>query len=241
VIFQKIFKAANLSIGAVAAVANAILTSSAVTAVAAALAPALAAVVGQTNFVTGFQVTGSGATAASVILVTLTGVVGGTRTYALAIPAGAAVGVTPLIVEFSEPIPASGPNVAITLNVPSFGAGNVNAAATLEGYLQGLPAILATPPPDEHFPARTRVGKLFWVCGYNHSPFVVEILDDKSAVIGVAQPFAPFVHPIDVRTEELVLHASTGAMLPAPPLGAADLAFYVAVTDKQPELIPGPW
>ena len=100
---------------------------------------------------------------------------------------------------------------------------------------------LAVAPADEHLPARTRVGEIFWVCGYNHSPFVFEILDDKSAIVGIAQPFAPFKHPLDVRTEELVLHAASGAMVPASPLAAADLAFYIAITDREPDLIPGPW
>jgi len=89
-----------------------------------------------TTFITGFEVTGAGATAASVITVTLTNTVSGTLNYQMAIPAGAAVGVTPLIVEFSVPIPATGINTAITLNVPSFGAGNTNAAATIHGFRQ---------------------------------------------------------------------------------------------------------
>ena len=110
---------------------------------AAANNVSLPAVAGQTNSVTGFEVTGAGATGASVITITLTGVVGGPLNYQLAIPAGAGVGVTPLIVEFPTPIPATGPNVAITLNVPSFGAGNTNAAATIHGTLSGTAAINA--------------------------------------------------------------------------------------------------
>ena len=104
---------------------------------AAANNVSLPAVANQTNFVTGFEITGDGATAGSVILVTLTGVVGGPLDYELTIPAGAGVAVTPLIVEFPVPIPATGPNVAITLNVPSFGAGNTNAAAAIHGYVTG--------------------------------------------------------------------------------------------------------
>lgn len=104
---------------------------------AAANNVSLPAVANQTNFVTGFEVTGAGATAASVIAVTLSGVVGGPLTYELAIPAGATVGVNPLIVEFPVPLPATGPNVAISLAVPSFGAGNTNAAAAIHGYVTG--------------------------------------------------------------------------------------------------------
>jgi hypothetical protein len=102
---------------------------------AAANNVSLPAVAGKTNWLTGFEVTGAGATAASVITVTITGTITGTLNYQLPIPAGAAVGVTPLVVEFPVPIPASGVNTAIALNVPSFGAGNTNAAAVIHGYV----------------------------------------------------------------------------------------------------------
>jgi hypothetical protein len=96
----------------------------------------LAAVAGKTNYVTGFEVTGSGATGASVLSITLTGTISGTLNFTLAIPAGVTAGVTPLNVEFAQPIAASGVNQAITLNVPSFGAGNTNASAVLHGFNQ---------------------------------------------------------------------------------------------------------
>lgn len=90
---------------------------------------------GVTTYVTGFEITGAGATAGSVVNVTLTNVIGGTKTYAVVIPAGAGVSITPLVVEFPPPgIPASAANLGIGLNVPSFGAGNTNAAATINGY-----------------------------------------------------------------------------------------------------------
>jgi hypothetical protein len=96
-------------------------------------------VAGLTSWITGFEITGDGATAGSIIAVTLTGVISGTKTYFLTIPAGVGTAITPLIVEFPAPgIPASGVNTAITLNVPSFGAGNTNAAASLNGYQQSV-------------------------------------------------------------------------------------------------------
>lgn len=102
--------------------------------VTAAVATAtLAAAVGKTNYLTGFEVTGAGATGASVIIGTVVGLAGGTRSFNLAIPAGAAVGVTPLIVEGLN-LPASGPNVAIVVSFPSFGAGNTNACVNASGY-----------------------------------------------------------------------------------------------------------
>ncbi len=101
---------------------------------AAAATVSLAAVAGKTNFVTGFDVTGAGATAASVIQVTVSGLKAGTLTWLLAVPAGATVEAQPLQVRFPYPLVASGQDVAITLTVPSFGAGNTNASAVLYGF-----------------------------------------------------------------------------------------------------------
>lgn len=108
------------------------------TGAAAAIAPAIAAIGGTWNYLTGILVTGAGATAASVITVTVTGCVGGTLSFNIAVPAGAAVGITPLLLMFPRPIPATGPNLAITLNVPSFGAGNTNVAAVIFGFRRAV-------------------------------------------------------------------------------------------------------
>lgn len=101
---------------------------------AAAATATLAAVVDRINFLTGFEVTGAGATAASVIAVTVTGLRGGTMTYNVAVPAGAAVGVTPLVVQFSRPLEATGANTAIVVSAASFGVGNTNASANAHGF-----------------------------------------------------------------------------------------------------------
>ena len=106
------------------------------TGAAAAIAPALAAVAGKTNYVTGFEVTGGGATAASLVTATLTGLAAGTFSYVIAVPAGATLGVAPLVVEFNPPLPASAVNTAITLNLPSLGAGNTAASAVIHGFNQ---------------------------------------------------------------------------------------------------------
>lgn len=89
---------------------------------------------GITTWVTGFEVTGAGATAATVVNVTLTGMLGGTITYTIVVPAGVTTTIEPLIVEFNVPLPASGPNVAVAINVPSFGAGNTNVTSSIHGY-----------------------------------------------------------------------------------------------------------
>lgn len=90
---------------------------------------------GTQDWVTGFEVTGNGATAAGGILVTLTGVAGGTLNYIVEVPAIAGAGQVSLVVNFGHPgLPAAAFASAITLNVPSFGAGNLNAAASIHGY-----------------------------------------------------------------------------------------------------------
>ena len=109
-------------------------TTDSSTGAASALTATLAAATGKTTYITGFEVTGGGATAASVVLVTVTGTITGTLNYYLAIPAGAAVGTVPLIVAFARPIPGSAVNTAVVVNVPSFGAGNTQAAVAAHGY-----------------------------------------------------------------------------------------------------------
>lgn len=100
----------------------------------AAAAATLAAVAAKFTYITGFEITGAGATAASVIAVTVTGCAGGTLTFNMAIPAGAAVGVAPLNVQFSKPLKSSAVNTAIVVSAAAFGAGNTNAAAVAHGY-----------------------------------------------------------------------------------------------------------
>jgi hypothetical protein len=105
------------------------------TGAAAALTATLAAAGSQKTYIAGFVVDGLGATAASVVEVTVTGLLGGTVTYELPIPAGVTTQLpAPLYVEFPNPIPASANNVAIVVNVPSFGAGNTRAVVSVHGY-----------------------------------------------------------------------------------------------------------
>lgn len=91
---------------------------------------------GRMTYIAGFYVDGLGATGASVIEVSITGLLGGTQFYEVSIPAGAtvALGAAGLKVEFARPIPASAPNTAIVVNVPSFGAGNTKASAGAHGF-----------------------------------------------------------------------------------------------------------
>ncbi|HET7713844.1 MAG TPA: hypothetical protein VFK94_06415 [Patescibacteria group bacterium] len=105
----------------------------AATVAAAANNQTLAGAAGKRTYITGFHVGGLGATAASVISVTITGI-SSTMTYRFSVPAGATAAAPFLDVEFTRPIPASADNTAIVVNVPSFGAGNTAADASARGF-----------------------------------------------------------------------------------------------------------
>lgn len=92
------------------------------------------AVAGRTNYITGFEVTGAGATAASVVSFTITGLLGGTSTWSIVAPAGATTSIVPLTISFPIPVPASAVNTAIVASLPALGAGNTNAAVVLRGF-----------------------------------------------------------------------------------------------------------
>lgn len=88
-----------------------------------------------TAWITGFECTASGATAGLAVIVTVTGLLGGTKHYIFTFPLGVAVGAAPLIVTFPTPIPASAVNTPIVVTLPAGGAGNTNAACTAEGLM----------------------------------------------------------------------------------------------------------
>ena len=94
----------------------------------------LAAAAAKFTYITGFQITGGGATAGSLILVTVTGCAGGTLTFVFAVPAGAVMGAVPLDVQFPKPLKSAAANTAIVVTAPAFGLGNTNAAAVAHGY-----------------------------------------------------------------------------------------------------------
>lgn len=94
----------------------------------------LAASASTVTYITGFEITAAGATAAAVVTATVTGLERGTLYYTFGVPAGAAVMATPLVVEFPLPLPASGLNVPIVVTLPALGAGNTNATVTAHGF-----------------------------------------------------------------------------------------------------------
>jgi len=96
----------------------------------------IAALAGKTTYISGMVITGSGATAASVITVTITNTVTQTMNYNIVIPAGVTTTITPLVVSFVPSIPANAVNTIITVTVPAFGAGNTNAAVSIWGFIE---------------------------------------------------------------------------------------------------------
>jgi hypothetical protein len=106
------------------------------TVAASATTATITAPTGMTAYINGFVVNGLGATAASVIAITVTGVLGGTQTYQYSVPAGVTTISPSFQVNFPMPVPASGVSTNIVVNVPSFGAGNTNANVTVYGYVK---------------------------------------------------------------------------------------------------------
>ncbi len=100
----------------------------------------LVGVTGKTTYVTGFDITGGGG-AASVIDITITGLTTaiGTLHWGMNVlgtatgPVNAQGG---LFVRFPTPLPGAALAGSITLTVPTFGAGNTEAACVLYGFTQ---------------------------------------------------------------------------------------------------------
>ena len=94
----------------------------------------LPGVAAKTTYITGFEITGGGATVGSLVSATLAGVLGGTVTYTIGAVTGAAVSNPALVVSFNPPLPASALNTAIVLTVPALGAGNTNSTVSAKGF-----------------------------------------------------------------------------------------------------------
>lgn len=96
----------------------------------------LTAVSGKYTYVTGFQCTASGATAAAVVTVTLVGAARTTDNYTFVFPAGVTTAAQNLAVNFATPLRANavGSNISVTL--PAGGSGNTNATCSIQGYRQ---------------------------------------------------------------------------------------------------------
>jgi hypothetical protein len=98
----------------------------------ASAAATIPAVAGKTAYISGFTISGAGATAGLVVNPTVAGVISGTRTFTYAAVAGVGLINPVLDVQFCPPIPASAVNTAITVTCPALGAGNT--ANTVNAY-----------------------------------------------------------------------------------------------------------
>ena len=94
----------------------------------------LATASGKTTYISGFQVTSTGATDGLAVNITVAGIVTGTMTYTYAAPAGALIMGQPLVVKFDPPIPASATNTTIVVTCPALGAGNTNSSVNAQGF-----------------------------------------------------------------------------------------------------------
>jgi hypothetical protein len=87
-----------------------------------------------TAFITGFEISGSGATAGLPVTVTVAGLLGGTQSYTYSFAVGVLVPNQPLVVQFAPALPASAVNTVIVVTCPASGAGGTNNTVVAHGY-----------------------------------------------------------------------------------------------------------
>lgn len=115
----------------------------------AAQAASIVAGAGLFGFLTSLRITGLGATAGSVVNATLTGGQGGTITYPVTVPTGAAVAIAPVTDNFgTRGLQSAAAGGTIALNLPAFGAGNTLELAEVNGYVQASAGSERTVGPD---------------------------------------------------------------------------------------------
>jgi hypothetical protein len=85
-------------------------------------------------YLSGVIVTGSGATTAKPVLVTISGLIGGARNFVYGFGADVNAPNQPLILNFDPPLPAVAVNTAIAVTVPPGGTGNLNSMVTAYGF-----------------------------------------------------------------------------------------------------------
>lgn len=86
------------------------------------------------NYLTSFEVTGLGATAAGSVTATVAINASTVASYVIAIPAGVTTGITPLVVTFSPPLVTSAVNQTIAVSVPAAGSGNTAMVVNAHGW-----------------------------------------------------------------------------------------------------------
>jgi len=89
---------------------------------------------GRTGYLTGFTVTGLGATVAAMPVVSVTGLVGGTVNFAYPAPIGVGVAGPVMSINFTTPLRGI-LSTNIVVSVATFGVGNVGASCVAYGYM----------------------------------------------------------------------------------------------------------
>lgn len=102
----------------------------------ASAAATLTTTAGRQVFLCGFTIASTGSTAAAVVAPTITGLTGGTHTFAYASVAGATLNNPFVSVRYDLCIPASAAGTNIVVTLPALGAGNTNATVTAWGYIR---------------------------------------------------------------------------------------------------------
>lgn len=113
---------------------GATLTNATATGANATLTPTLAAVAAKTTYISGFDITSTGSTLATVVQVSVTNTIGSSLVYTYVSVAGATALNAPLSIRFPAPIPATAANTPITVTLPALGAGNTNATVSVYGF-----------------------------------------------------------------------------------------------------------
>jgi len=104
----------------------------AATATATLTAPTAGA--GKSIYLCGFDMRGTGATSATTVALTITGLIGGTQTYQVLVIAGATTATPSLTVTFPVCLKAT-PETAVVVSMPTFGTGALHAMINAWGYV----------------------------------------------------------------------------------------------------------
>ena len=104
------------------------------TAGAEALSASIGGTASKRTYLSGLTVTGLGATGATSVLVTTTGLETAQLKYTVQVPAGATLSIVPLNVQFNPPLRAAADATAIVVTVESFGTGNTVQTVNVTGF-----------------------------------------------------------------------------------------------------------
>lgn len=114
-----------------------VFTASASTSTTGTVAATLTTGTGDTFwYCCGFEIAYGGATAGSIVNATLSGLLGGTITYPLAVPTGVTSGAL-IQVEFPMALIQAAVATPVVLTVPALGAGSTNVGVALHGFRMG--------------------------------------------------------------------------------------------------------